>query len=97
MPIVEDRDIICLTKTHENDGCKTPIFNGYLKLAVWNKVAKNGKEYGGISVLVKGKEGHHIQLMKEDENKQYLWFKILENENQIRIVACYFSPQVSKN
>ena len=34
--------------------------------------------------------------MKEDENKQYLWFKISENENHIRIAACYFAPQVSK-
>jgi len=34
--------------------------------------------------------------MKEDANKQYLWFKISENENHIRIATCYFSPQVSK-
>ena len=93
-PIVEGRDIIYLTKTHENDGCKTLVFDGYLKLAVWNKVAENGKGYGGILVLVKEKEGCHIQLMKEDAYKQYLWFKISEDENHIRIAACYFAPQV---
>lgn len=54
-PIVEGRDIICLMETHEHDGCKTPAFNGYLKLAVWNMVVKNGKGYGGILVLVKEK------------------------------------------
>ena len=81
-------------KTHEHDGCKTLVFENYLKLSVWNKVAENGKGYGGILVWVKEKEGCHIQLMKEDANKQYLWFKIWENENQIRIKACYFSPQV---
>lgn len=48
------------------------MFDGYLKLAIWNKVAENGKGYGGILVLVKEKEGHHIQLIKEDVNKQYL-------------------------
>ena len=95
-PIAEGRDIICLMETHEHDVCKTPVFDSYLKLAVWNKVAENGKGYGGILVLVKEKEGCHIQLMKEDENKQYLWFKISENENHIRITACYFSPQFSK-
>ena len=47
-------------------------------------------------VLVKEKEVHHIQLVKEDTTKQYLWFKITENENDIRIEACYFAPQVSK-
>jgi len=47
-------------------------------------------------VLVKEKEGCHIQFVKEDTNKQYLWFKITENENHIRIEACYFAPQVSK-
>ena len=47
------RDIICLTETHEHDGCKTPMFDGYLKLAVWNEAADNGKGYGGIVVLVK--------------------------------------------
>ena len=45
---------------------------------------------------MKEKEGHHIQFMKEDTNKQYLWFKITENENNIRIETCYFAPQVSK-
>ena len=34
--------------------------------------------------------------MKEDTNKQYLWFDITENENDIRIATCYFGPQVSK-
>lgn len=71
-PIVEGRDIICLTETHKHDGCKTPVFDGYLKLVVQNKVAKNGKGYGGILVLVNEKEGCHIQLIKEDANKQYL-------------------------
>ena len=55
MPITEGRDIICLTKTHEHDGCKTLVFDGYLKLSVWNKVAENGKGYRGILVLVKEK------------------------------------------
>ena len=45
---------------------------------------------------MKEKEGRHIQLVKEDTNKQYLWFNIIENESDIRIVACYFVPQVSK-
>lgn len=53
-------------------------------------------EYGGIQVLVKEKEGHHIQLIKEDANKKYLWLKISKNENHIRIAGCYFAPQVSK-
>ena len=61
------------------------MFDGYLKLVVWNKATKNGKGYKGILVLV-----------KEDTNKQYLWFNITENENDIRIAACYFAPQVSK-
>lgn len=80
-------------ETHAHDGCKTPMFDGYLKLAVWNKATKNGKGYGGILVLVKEKEGRHIQFVNEDTNKQYLWFKITENENHIRIAACYFAPQ----
>ena len=50
----------------------------------------------GILVLMKEKESHHIQLIKEDENKQYLWLKISENEKHIRIATCYFAPQVSK-
>ena len=57
-------------ETHEHDGCKTPLFDGYLKLAVWNKVAENGKGYGGILVLVKEKEGCLIQLIREDASKQ---------------------------
>ena len=84
--------MICLTETHEHDGCKTLVFDGYFKLAVQNKVAENGK--GGILVLVKEKKGCHIQLIKEDANKQYSWLTISENENHIRIAACYFSPQV---
>jgi len=72
------------------------VFDSYLKLAFWNKVAEKGKEYGGILVLVKEKEGCHIQLIEEDANKQYLWLKTSENENHIRIAACYFAPHVSK-
>ena len=72
------------------------MFDGYLKLAVWNKVAENGKGYGGILFLVKEKEARHIQLMKGNANKQCLWSKISKNENHIKIVACYFAPQVSK-
>ena len=83
-------------ETHEHDGCKTPLVDSYLKLVLWNKVAENGKGYGGILVLVKKKEGHHIQLIKKDAKKQYLWLKISENQNHIRIATCYFSPQVSK-
>jgi hypothetical protein len=47
-------------------------------------------------VLVREKEGRFIQLEKEDPNKQFVWLKISENGNHIRIVACYFAPQVSK-
>ena len=83
-------------KTHEHDGCKTHVFDDYLKLVVWKKVAENDKGYGGILVLVKEKEGRHIQLMKEDANKQYLWFKISENENHIRIAMCLFFPSSLK-
>ena len=47
-------------------------------------------------VLVKKKKGCLIQLEREDSNKQFIWFKISENGNIIRIAACYFDPQVSK-
>ena len=67
-----------------------------MKLVVWNNVAENGKGHGGIMVLVKKKEDRSIQLEKEDPNKQFIWFKISENGNDIRIAACYFAPQVSK-
>lgn len=46
-PIVEGRDIICLTETHEHDGCKILVFDGYLKLAVWNKVAEKWQRVCG--------------------------------------------------
>ena len=46
--------------------------------------------------LVREKEGHLIQLEKEDSNKQFIWIKISENGNHIKIAACYFVPQVSK-
>lgn len=72
------------------------MFDDYLKLAIWNKVAENSKGYGGILVLLKEKEDRHIQLTKEYANEQYLWFKISENENHIRIATCYFALQVSK-
>ena len=65
-----------------------------MKLEVWNKGADNGKGHGGIMVLVKKKVDCCIQLEKEDSNKQFIWFKISENGNVIRIVACYFAPQV---
>jgi hypothetical protein len=64
-------------------------------MAVWNKEAENGKGHGGIMVLVRKKKGCLIQLEREDSNKQFIWFKISENGNTIRIAAC-FSPQVSK-
>jgi exonuclease III len=72
------------------------MFEEYVKMAVWNKAAENGKGHGGIVVLVKKTKGRLIQLEREDSNKQYVWFKILENGNIIRIAACYFAPQVSK-
>lgn len=43
------------------------------------------------------KEGHLIQLEKEDSNKQFIWLKISENGNHIRIATCYFALQVSKS
>ena len=67
-----------------------------MNLEVWNKAAENGKGHGGIMVLVKKKVDSCIQLEKEDSNKQLICFKISENGNVIRIVACYFTPQVSK-
>jgi exonuclease III len=72
------------------------LFEGYWKIAVWNKAAGNGKGHRGIMVLVREKEGRFIQLEKEDPNKQFVWLKISENGNHIRIAACYFAPQVSK-
>jgi exonuclease III len=72
------------------------MFEEYGKMAVWNKAAENGKGHGGVMVLVKKKKGRLIQLEREDLNKQYIWFKISENGNIIRIATCYFSPQVSK-
>jgi hypothetical protein len=72
------------------------MFEEYVKMAVWKKAAKNGKGHGGIMVLVKKKKGRLIQLEREDSNKQFIWFKISENGNIIRIAACYFAPQVSK-
>jgi hypothetical protein len=52
------------------------MFEEYVKMAVWNKEAENGKGHRGIMVLVKKKKGHLIQLEREDLNKQYIWFKI---------------------
>ena len=75
-PVAEDRDIICLVETHEHEGWKTPLFEKYMKLVVWNKVEENGKGHGGIMVLVKKKVDRCIQLEKEDSNKQFIWFKI---------------------
>jgi len=60
--IAEDRYIIRLLETHEHEGCKTPVFEGYLKMAVWNKAAENGKGHRGIMVLVREKKGRLIQL-----------------------------------
>jgi exonuclease III len=57
---VKNRDIICLLETHEHEGCKTPMFEEYVKMAVWNKAAENGKGHGGIMVLVKKKKGRLI-------------------------------------
>jgi hypothetical protein len=91
---VENSDIICLLETHEHEGWKTPMFEEHVKMAVWNKATENGKGHGGIMVLVKKKKGRLIQLEREDSNKQYIWFKISENGNIIRIATCYFSPQV---
>ena len=51
-------------ETHEHEGCRTPLFEKYMKLAVWNKVAENGKGHGGIMVLVKKKVDCSIQLEK---------------------------------
>jgi hypothetical protein len=72
------------------------MFEEYVKMAVWNKATENGKGHGGIMVLVKEKKGRLIQLEREDSNKQFIWFKISENGNIIRIATCYFAPQISK-
>lgn len=72
------------------------MFEGYIKLVVWNKAVVNGKGHGGIMVLVKEKEGHIIQLEREHSNKQYIWFKVSKFDSNIKIVACYFAPQISK-
>jgi exonuclease III len=93
-PITEDRDIICLLERHEHEGCKTPLFEGYVKMTVWNRAAENGKGQGGIMILVRKKEGRLIQFEGEDSNKQFTWFKILENGNTVTIATCYVSPQV---
>jgi hypothetical protein len=50
---VEDRDIIFLIETHKHEGCKTPLFEEYWKIVVWNKVERNGKGHRGIMVLVR--------------------------------------------
>ena len=68
------------------------MFEGYWKMEVWNKVAGNGKGHDGIMVLAREKEGRLVQLEKEDSNKQFIWFKISENGNHIRIASCYFAP-----
>ena len=65
-----------------------------MKLAVWNKAIENGKGHSGIMVLVKKKVDRCIQLEKEDSNKQFIWFKISENGNDMKIAACYFTTQV---
>ena len=48
------------------------MFEEYVKMAVWNKAAKNGKGHRGIMVLVKKKKGRLIQLEREDSNKQFI-------------------------
>ena len=67
-----------------------------MKLAVWNKATENGKGHGGIMVLVKKNIDRCIQLENEVSNKQFIWFKISENGNDIKIAACCFTSQVSK-
>jgi hypothetical protein len=58
--------------------------------------------YNGASVVDYAICSHNLcgkmeeVLEKEDPNKQFFWLKISENGNHIRIVACYFAPQVSK-
>jgi hypothetical protein len=73
------------------------LFEGYWKIAVWNKVAGNGKGHGGIMVLVREKEGRFIKQEKEDPNKQFVSLKISEKGNHIRIVVVLFCAASFKN
>ena len=57
---MENRDIICLIEIHEDEGCKTPLFEGYWKMAMWNKVVENGKGHSGIMVLVRKRSLFHL-------------------------------------
>lgn len=70
------------------------MFEGHVKMTMWNKAMGNGKGNEGIMVLVRETKGCINQLEREDSNKQFLWLKICENDNIIRIVACYFAPEV---
>ena len=72
-------------ETHEHEGCKTHLFEKYMKLAVWNKATENGKGHEGIMVLVKKKIDRCIQLKKEDSNKQFIWFKIKKMEMSLEL------------
>ena len=46
-PVVEGKDVIILTETHEHEGCKVPDFDSYNKVLVWNNRSKTGNGQGG--------------------------------------------------
>eukprot|EP00249_Psilotum_nudum_P025149 c29391_g1_i1 orf=1144-4386(+) len=87
-------DVILLAETWEQDICRVPDMQGFVKHSIWNKTVGN-RGFGGIAIYYKTGLNCSISIAKESHRKFYLWLQIKWGTTCLYVATCYFPPQKS--
>ena len=93
--VLEDRDLILVTETHESTEKALPRVEGYQWESLHRHTTRQGtsRGSGGVALLFRREMRERIQILLRDEAARFMWLSIqLGPGKTIYIAVCYF-PQ----
>ncbi|MCO5551960.1 hypothetical protein L7F22_005467 [Adiantum nelumboides] len=92
--VLEHRDIVLLTKTHESLERGLPRIQGYVWESSHKKCMRHrtSRGSGGVAVLYRRELQGKIQIVARDEEAHFIWITV-----ELHYIAlCYFAPSGSR-
>ncbi|MCO5604880.1 hypothetical protein L7F22_059054 [Adiantum nelumboides] len=97
--VMEDRDIVLITETHESPERGLPRIQGYVWESSHRKCTchRTSRGSGGVAVLNRRELHGRKQIVAKDEEARFIWIRMELHEGSfIYIALCYFAPSGSR-
>lgn len=96
--VMEGRDIILLTETHQSPERGLPRVEGFQWESAYRRTTRQGtsRGSGGVAVLFRRELQGRLRVVAQDPEARYMWISLqLSHDRVIYIALCYFPPSGS--